>query len=177
MRDELLRCTVHLGVPDAQYDLPYNTVSGELMRRLVGLIRERYLGEPAAPPLEVEPADTAELSFYFERLLRDEQESGSGMQPVAAQADTAMGTLEECALRGFLFGILDKRLLESLHLSDGRELRVVDRGQDTPGEPARCRRSPWPSMGSAPAGGGEDARSRSASGLVRGVRLRPRERG
>ncbi len=28
-----------------------------------------------------------------------------------------------------LFGIVDKRLLESAHLSDGHELRVIDRGR------------------------------------------------
>ena len=40
-----------------------------------------------------------------------------------------MGALEESFLRRVLFGLVAKRLLESLHLSDGRELRVIDRGQ------------------------------------------------
>ena len=129
LREELLRGTVHLGVPDRHYDLPFNTVSGDVMRRLVDIVRERYLPEQDALPVEVEPVEATELSFYFERLLRDEQAGDSGMQPIAAQADTAMGALEESFLRRVLFGLVAKRLLESLHLSDGRELRVIDRGQ------------------------------------------------
>jgi hypothetical protein len=129
LRDELLRGTVHLGVPEEPYDLPFNTVSGDIMRRLVSLVREGYLQGLDPLPVEVEPVELTELSFYFERLLRDVQESETGMRPVAAQADTALGALEESFARRFLFGLVDKRLLESLHLSDGRELKVVDRGQ------------------------------------------------
>ncbi len=129
LREELLRGTVHLGVAAGHYDLPYNTVSGDIMRRLVSLIRERYLPDQGPPPIELEPISATELSFYFERLLRDEQAGDSAMQPVASQADTAMGALEESLVRRFLFGLVAKRLLESLHLSDGRELRVIDRGQ------------------------------------------------
>jgi hypothetical protein len=129
MRDDLLRGTVHLGISDWPYDLPYNTVSGDIMRRLTGIIRGRYLAESGSLPDQPEAVETTELSFYFERLLRDEQESTSGMVPVAAQANTPMGALESGVLRRFLFGVVDKRLLESLHLSDGRELRVVDRGR------------------------------------------------
>ena len=95
MRNDLLRGSVHLGVEGQPYDLPYNTVSSEIMRRLVGVIRERYQGDPKPEPLALVSAEPGELSFYFERLLRDEQEGVSGMQPVAAQADTALGTLEE----------------------------------------------------------------------------------
>lgn len=130
IRDELLRGIVHMGVPDGRYDLPYNAVSGEIMRRLAGIIRERHLSEPASASVETESVETTELSFYFERLLREEQEGESGMVPVAAQTDTPMGALEASVLRRFLFGVMDKRLMESLHLSDGRELRILDRGRD-----------------------------------------------
>ena len=130
LREELLRGNVHLGIGDGgHYDLPFNTVSGDIMRRLVDIVRERYLpdGEPLA--VEIEPTNAAELSFYFERLLRDEQAGDSAMRPIATQASISMGALEESTLRRLLFGIVDKRLLESLHLSDGRELRIIDRGQ------------------------------------------------
>ena len=129
LREELLRGTVRLGIAAGGYELPYNTVSGEVMQRLVDLIRERYLPQEDPLPIELEPVSATELSFYFERLLRDELAGDSGMQPVATQADTAMGALEESLTRRFLFGLVAKRLLESLHLSDGRELRVIDRGQ------------------------------------------------
>lgn len=130
LRNDLLRGTVHLASAEGHYDLPFNTVSGEIMRRLVDLVRARYL--PTREPLavEIEPFESSELSFYFERLLRDELAGDSGMRPVTAQADTALGALEESPWRRLLFGIVDKRLLESLHLTDGQELHVIDRGQD-----------------------------------------------
>jgi hypothetical protein len=129
IRNELLRGAVHLGIPGGHYDLPYNAVSGEIMGRLTEMIRERYLAEPASAPARPEAVETTELSFYFERLLREELERASGMVPVATQSDTRMGALEEGVLRRLIFGVMDKRLLESLHFSDGRELRVVDRGR------------------------------------------------
>lgn len=129
MRDELLRGNLHLGVAEGPYDLPYNTVSGDIMRRLVEIIRERYHRDQEPLGVKVEAVEPGELSFYFERLLRDEQEGGSGVQPVASQAETQLGALEEGLARRVLFGLVAKRLLESLHLSDGRELKVVDRGQ------------------------------------------------
>jgi hypothetical protein len=129
LRDELLRGTVHLGSAEGHHELPYNTVSGDIMRRLVGLVRSRYLPTDEPLTVEIEPIESSELSFYFERLLRDERASGSGMQPVTTQADTQLGALEASSWRRLLFGIVDKRLLESLHLSDGLELHVIDRGQ------------------------------------------------
>ena len=129
MQDELLRGNVHLAVAGGHYDLPYNTVSGDIMRRLVEIIRERYGPDLDPSAVEVEAAELGELSFYFERLLRDEREVGPGVVPVASQAETQLGALEESFARRVLFGLVAKRLLESLHLSDGRELKVVDRGQ------------------------------------------------
>jgi hypothetical protein len=129
LRDELLRGSVHLGALEGHHDLPFNSVSGDIMRRLVGIIRERYQPEPAPPAVEFEPVASTELSFYFERLLREEMTGDSGMRPMATQPDTPLGALEEGLLRRFFFGLVAKRLLESIHLSDGRELLVVDRGQ------------------------------------------------
>ena len=63
------------------------------------------------------------------RMLSEELASDTGTRPVATQSSIAMGVLEESFVRRFLIGIVDKRLLESLHLSDGRELTIIDRGQ------------------------------------------------
>ena len=128
--EELLRGNLHLGIPDSPYDLPYNTVSGDLMRRVVGLVRERFRpagGEKTASLPRV--GELGELSFYFERLLRDEHAQDSGMRPLAAQADAALGDLETSSLRRAFLGVVDKRILESVHLSDGHDLWVIDRGQ------------------------------------------------
>ncbi len=41
----------------------------------------------------------------------------------------ALGALETGPVRRLLFGLVDRRLLESVHLCDGHELRVFDRGR------------------------------------------------
>ena len=129
LREELLRGSVHLGVAGRHYDLPFNSVSGDIMRRLVDLVRDRYLTRPEPLAIEIEPVAIAELSFYFERLLSEELAGDNGTRPVATQSGVALGALEENLVRRLLIGIVAKRLLESLHLSDGRELTIIDRGQ------------------------------------------------
>lgn len=129
LHEELLRGRLHLALADEDCELSYNTVSGDLVGRLVRLIHERYRGTPPGNAVAVEATELSELSFYFERLLRDEQASGSGLRPLAAQPETQLGAFEESLPRRVFFGLVAKRLLESLHLSDGWELKVIDRGQ------------------------------------------------
>jgi hypothetical protein len=128
LRDTLLQGSLHLATPGRAYDLPFSTVSRDVMVRVVDLIRERYVPTDGTYPA-VTPVDVRGLSFYFEGLLGEERTTGSGMQPVAAQADTPMRIHERAAWRRLLFGIVDKRLLESVHLTDGRELQIISRGQ------------------------------------------------
>lgn len=128
LHEELLRGSLHLGVVGDPYTLPYNTVSQELMARVASIVRERLPIEPAR--VELPPAaEPAGLSFYFERLLRDEDRSGAGFRLLAAQPQVALGAVETSLARRLLFGLVDKRLLESIHLSDGHTLRVFDRGR------------------------------------------------
>lgn len=129
VREDLLRGNLHLGLPDAPFDLPYNTVSQQLMRRLVRLLQQRCL-PPGWPPLRALNATPIEpLSFYFEGLLRAMREADADMRPMAAQADAALGSSGSSWLRRVVLGIVDKRLLESLHQTDGEVLMVLDRGR------------------------------------------------
>ena len=129
VHEELLRGGLHLCLERDPYTLPYNTVSNDVMRRVAEIVRERYL--PTDAPVLERPAagDVGELSFYFERLLKEERTNHPEVRPAAAQATVSLGATETNLTRRFLFGLLGKRLLESLHLSDGRELRVIDRGR------------------------------------------------
>jgi hypothetical protein len=129
VREDLLRGNLHLALPDAPFDLPYNTVSHQLMQRLVRLLQERSLppGWPALGPLSAAPIEP--LSFYFEGLLRAVREAEPAMRPIAAQADATLGSSGSSWLRRAVFGLVDKRLLESLHQTDGEVLRVLDRGR------------------------------------------------
>ena len=126
----LLSGNVQLGVPGRPWDLPYNTVSDGLMSRLVDLIRARY-GRPACHPLPGRElkVGAGELSFYFERLLAAEQRHDPGMRLLVAQPTAPVGSDGMTAVRRLLVHVSSKRLLESMHLSDGRELMIIDRGQ------------------------------------------------
>jgi len=126
---DLLRGTLHLGLPEESLELPFNTVSEALMRRLVDIVRARY--GPAHPAHRALPREavTEGLSFYFEGLLDSMRQAGSDMRPVAVQPQVPLGSLDSTRLHRLVFGLVDKRLLESLHLTDGRELLVIDRGR------------------------------------------------
>jgi len=126
----LLRGVIHLGLPGRSIDLPYNTVSDKLMQHLAVLVRERYCRESSSNPSPgTEPTVAeGELSFYFERLLAAERNQPD-MHLLAAQGTVPLEPRSVSAARRLVFGITRKRLLESLHLTDGRELKIVDRGK------------------------------------------------
>jgi hypothetical protein len=131
---DLLRGNLHLGIAGRPCDLPYNTVSGDLMLRVADLIRERYALQQSVEPATVraggQPAvQVDDMSFYFDRLLRIEAQEHPGMRLLAAQSTVPVATRGLSAVRRLLFSIADKRLLESMHLTDGHELKVIGRGQ------------------------------------------------
>jgi len=142
---DLLRGNVRLGLPSGHFDLPYNTVSEHLMWRAVDLIRGRYAkpawqaiaspetlavsgaGPHAVPGPDLHVGEDV-LSFYFDRLLADERRGSPDQRLLAAQATTAVADGKVHPIRRLLFSIASKRLLESMHLTDGHELKIIDRG-------------------------------------------------
>lgn len=70
----LLRGNLRLVMPERVFDLPFNTVSEAIMRRLVTLIRQRYTDETAQVAITQIP-DFADdnLSYYFTKLLARER--------------------------------------------------------------------------------------------------------
>lgn len=142
---DLLRGNVHLGLPGRPFELPYNTVSEDLMWRAVDLIRDRYAKpasqaiasrEPQAVPgpgrraiTDPEPQVGEDvLSFYFDRLLADERRRSPDQRLLAAQATRAVADGDVHPIRRLFFSIASMRLLESMHLTDGHELKIIDRG-------------------------------------------------
>ena len=124
----LLRGNLHLGMVGKVYDLPFNTVSSDVMQKLVDLIRQRYTTVVGHMALEEEPDFSDEgLSFFFSRLLAKEKKQNPQLRLLASQIETAVGSYETGFFRRHLFGVIKKLLLESLHLSDGRELKIISR--------------------------------------------------
>jgi hypothetical protein len=128
--EDLLAGHVRLVLPEETFELPYNTVSSNLMTRMVNLIRERYADDVGWDGLgtEIDPAEE-ELSFYYSGLLKDIRRRSPELRVLACQAETRVGRYESRGLRRLFFGIVGKTLLESLVLSDGKELRLMNRGR------------------------------------------------
>jgi hypothetical protein len=126
----LLRGIIRLGLSGRTCDLPYNTVSDAVMSRLVDLVRQRYGGPAllAAPGREAEVHE-GELSFYFEGLLAAQKERHAGTRLLAVQGTAPVGSRGMSAARRWFLRVAGRRLLESMHLTDGRELIVMGRHQ------------------------------------------------
>ena len=127
---DLLLGNVHLALPGRSFDLPYSTVSDDLMSRLVELIRQRYAGlhGRGAPPTDLRVPD-GELSFRFEGLLARERRAGTGMRLLATQGTVGVGSPRMTVAQRLVARMSSSRLLESMHLTDGRELMIVGRGR------------------------------------------------
>ncbi len=126
----LLRGNIRLALPGMAYDLPYNTVSDDLMSRLVAIVRQRS-DPPVVGGLPQREAVVGPdvLSFYFERLLGEERQKPEGMRLLAAQGSRSGWGPGMALLRRALMRAAGRQLLESMHFSDGRELMILDRGQ------------------------------------------------
>ena len=128
--EHLLKGSLHLSMTGKVYDLPFNTVSMNIIHRLVDLIRQRYAGGAGQVAIAEGPdISEGDLSFFFAGLLARENVKYPEFCVLASQTETPIGSYETGAFRKLLFGIFSKRLLESLHLSDGRELKIINRGK------------------------------------------------
>jgi hypothetical protein len=75
-----------------------------------------------------EPPEGA-LSYGFEHLLREVRRAEPAMRLVAVQSTARLGGPGRGSGRRFLLRVTGKRLLESVHCTDGSELLILDRGQ------------------------------------------------
>ncbi len=129
-RESLLKGTLRLAMRGTTFELPFNTVSTDIISRLVGLIRAR--SDEAPPPtvsIKETRIDEEQLSFFFKGLLSKARTEDPAVRVLASQPETGIGTTESSPLRRLLFGLVSKTLLESLHLSNGRELKIISRGR------------------------------------------------
>ena len=127
---DLLYGCVHIATSTRVYEIPYSTVSSDLMCRVIDLVRRFYAESDRT--LSVEQADHAggeSLSIYFSNLLDDELSRNPDLRVLASQVETPIADHETSRPRRFVARVTGRRLLESLHLTDGRELVIINRGQ------------------------------------------------
>jgi len=128
--ENLLAGVITLFRKDSAFEFAYNTVSSDIITKVVGLIRERYTGEMQSFESEGAVPQEKQLDFYFSNLARQERERNPDNILLAFQPRVHFRGLKEGRLRKIMHVLTSKVLLESLHYCDGRELKIITRGQD-----------------------------------------------
>ena len=128
--EELLSGRLRLILKEEAFELPYSTVSSSLIERMVKLVRQRYVDQKRVLTIgqDLDASEQA-MSFYYTGLLKKLNSKSPEMQALACQMETPIRKYESRALRSLFLGVIGKHLLESLHLSDGRELCMMDQGR------------------------------------------------
>lgn len=126
----LLHGNIRLGLPGGPCDVPFNTAADDPIRRVIGLIRGHCHPQPTETtvPTGSDPC-VDRLSFYFRHLLADLRTERPTVRLLALQDTVALGARETTATRRLFLRAAGKRLLESMHCSDGQELIILGRGQ------------------------------------------------
>ena len=133
--ENLLDGSLYLYFADQTYKIPYNTVSSKLIHKFITLIRNKYISfnfnAKKVPEYSGDISDTqhGEVSYYFKNLLPQLLQEDTGMHLGAVQGEVPMGERETRLLRKLLYKASDKRLLESIHLTNGKEIVIINRGR------------------------------------------------
>ncbi|HAK45490.1 MAG TPA: hypothetical protein DCO79_06175 [Spirochaeta sp.] len=126
----LLNGTLTLFTKEYTYKFNYNTVSNDVIKRIVGIIRERYAKEKKNLNLsEAVPAEN-ELNFYFTNLAENEKRENPENLLFAYQPRTRLTSIGTSGIKKFFNLIIKKQLFESIHFCDGRELQTTGKGRD-----------------------------------------------
>ena len=128
--EDLLDGRLQLLIADKPLEIPFNSVSGEVMVKLLGLVRERYAGDTTFATDSLSAAQPNRgLSFYFQGRLSEYATNSPEFKLCASQAEVAVGHTEHAGVRRLFFQLIGRRLTESLHYSDGRELLIIHHGR------------------------------------------------
>jgi len=129
-REELLSGSLTLFMENRCFNLPFNTVSSDIIHRLVDLIRKGYIDTILNKTITNQSEYTDKnLSFFFTGLLAVERIHNPELKVIASQTETHLTSRKLSTFKKLFYKLVDKRLLESLHLSDGRELKIISRGK------------------------------------------------
>ncbi len=126
----LLKGNLLMVMSDIVYNLPYNTVSENIILRMLEIIRQRYTAGTQCTIPNNSIIDTSKLllSFYFEGLVTEEKIQNPEFKILSYQRESSVSLYEKRFCRKLQHRLFGKTLLESLHLSDGRELIIISRG-------------------------------------------------
>ncbi len=131
--EDLLDGNLFIYINNRCYKLPYSTVSSEIISRLIEILRQRYISTSSSRSdiisnRKPEPV-SGELSFLFSGLLASAGKNHSDMKLLAFQSEIPVNSIEGKPWKRLFLGAIDKRLLESLHMCNGIELEIINRGR------------------------------------------------
>lgn len=126
---DLLNGTVSLFTGDNTYSFPFNTVSEELIDRVMAFLVERFPKLPSPREVEDEAGgDEKTLGPHFSRLLNKERQDAPQYRCFGAQGQVSALSRNDSLFKRLWYGIIDKRTFESLHFCDGHVLKILGRG-------------------------------------------------
>jgi len=133
LTEDLLNGILHIYTADYSYKIPFNTISSGLVEKLTEILRTRYINAPISEnkSFKLKPSEIEldKLSFFFNRLLNKAEKKHPDMRLLAVQPEVSVKSNEKNLWRRFLFAAIDKRLLESLHIYNGKEMEIINRGR------------------------------------------------
>lgn len=125
----LLRGILTLYLREGETEIPFNTVSMDIMTRFLDLIRARYkagaVPEAAAQPRRPEPAG---LDILFVNLLKDLRQEGTDIRLCFYQPMTPLEPRDDTFLKGLAHRLRPRKLPAALHLLTPEELIVIQQG-------------------------------------------------
>jgi len=126
---DLLKGTVSLITGEKTYVFPFNTVSEELIDRMICILLEKFPQSASLQEVKEEvKTEEWKLGPHFSRLLNKEKRVEPKQRCFGAQGQILVTSKGDSLLKRMWYGVIDKRTFESLHFCDGKMLKILGRG-------------------------------------------------
>lgn len=123
----LLQGILFIYIKNESFKLFYNTVSSSIIEKMINIILPRYTKLQRKNVLDDELLVGDELDFYFKNIYKNEINSFENLKLIAFQSKLELININDKKINKLFYKISSKRLLESLHFCDGRELKIINR--------------------------------------------------
>lgn len=129
--EDLLSGVVRIYTLQKNYDIRFNTASSDMITEMISLIRERYTDNVQHDEIDKIAAFNPEntMSHFFMGLISKALAKDHTNRVLVAQPEINVISHETQGFRKLKHAILGKKLLETLILTNGRELHIFSRNQ------------------------------------------------
>lgn len=130
VQEELLSGSVCIYTSKKSVNIPFNTVSTDIVIKMVTLIRQKYAHRAnfkEIDQLSFQPEDT--MSHGFIGFLSKELAKDNAITVLAAQPEVSVASPQASMIQRLRQAVTGKKLLETLVLSNGKELIIYNCSQ------------------------------------------------